>query len=360
MTKTRYLAIGLTILVAIGVASCDSRNKNPVSSPNTPSPVPPAPAPGVSGLDIAAPSSIAPGETVQLTASAKKTDKSVETVTGQGHWYSQDPAVLDVSPSGVAKGGARGEAIVRVSYGGWSASARVFVMPPDTYRLSGTVTDSGMGIAGVTVTIIAGVGENLTTMTDGRGTYALYGVRDHVRLQAKAAGYLNRSEDVDVRDHRAFDFEVIPEQRQRTDLRGRYRLTISRMPCPGTPLPETRSYDAIVTQEGPRLTVTLSGADFVVAAGRGNGFSGFVDAGNRVTFVIADPPDYYIYAPYDLIERIDGGRVLIVGGSVTAGLSSTGISGTLSGGILLASLEPYPQIHASCYGSAHRFELVRR
>jgi hypothetical protein len=78
--KTRYLAIGLTILVAIGVASCDSRNKNPVQSPNTPSPT--APAIGVSSIEIVPPSSIAPGESVQLTAKAGKTDDSVEIVDG--------------------------------------------------------------------------------------------------------------------------------------------------------------------------------------------------------------------------------------------------------------------------------------
>jgi hypothetical protein len=115
INKTRYVATVLTILVALGVASCDSRNENPVPSPNAPSPIPPAA--GVSGLDIVAPASIAPGETVQLTATAKKTDNTVEVASGQGHWYSQNPEVLDVSGSGVARGIARGEATIRLSYG---------------------------------------------------------------------------------------------------------------------------------------------------------------------------------------------------------------------------------------------------
>jgi hypothetical protein len=356
--KTRYLTIGLTILVAMGVASCDSRNENPVPSPNTPSPIPP-PTASVSGLDIVAPPSIAPGETVQLTATAKKTDNSVEVVSGQGHWYSQSPGVLDVSGNGMARAMARGEAIVRLSYGGWGASAHVFVMPPDTYRLIGTVTDSGMGIAGVTVTVIGGVGENLSATTDGRGVYALYGVRDRVRLQAKAAGYLNRLDDVDVRGHRSFDFEIIPEQPQRTDLRGRYALTIKRMPCPGTPLPEVRTYDATVTQDGPHLTVGLSGADFLVIGGRGDAFKGFIDAGNHATFPIGNPSERYDYGPYDVMERVDADRMLIIRGTVTAGLSATGIQGTLSGGIVLASHDMF-RIHASCYGTEHGFEMVRR
>ena len=110
-------------------------------------------------------------------------------------------------------------------------------------------------------------------------------------------------------------------------------------------MPDTRSYDATVTQDGPRLTVTLSGADFIVIRGRGNAFSGFIDAGNRVTFAIGDPSDEYHYGPYDLVERIDDARALIVSGSVTAELSSTGISGTLSGAFLLsATVEPFVRV----------------
>ena len=60
-------------------------------------------------------------------------------------------------------------------------------------------------------------------------------------------------------------------------------------------MPETRTYDATVTQDGPRLTVALSGADFLVIRGRGDAFTGFVDAGNRVTFPIGNPSE-----PYDL------------------------------------------------------------
>jgi hypothetical protein len=187
----------------------------------------------------------------------------------------------------------------------------------------------------------------------------VYGVRDRVRLQAKGTGYLNRIEEIDVRDHRTFDFEIIAA-RERTDLRGRYTLTVDSRSCPGTSLPQTRSYDATVTQDGPRLTVKLTGAEFIVTRGRGDSFSGFVDGGNRVTFAIGDPSDYYHYGPFDLAERIDDARVLIVSGSVTAGLSSTGISGTLSGAILLATIEPFRQLLPICYRTAHPFEMVRR
>jgi hypothetical protein len=355
--KTSYVAIGATILVAIGVVSCDSRKRTPVQPSTAPSPV--TPVPGLVRVELIAPGSIPLGESVQLTANAVKSDNSVENVSERAAWMSSDPGVVEISSTGVAKGIARGETVIRVSYQGRGSSTETFVLPAGTYRLIGTVTDGGRGIAGVTVTIIGGVGENLTAITDGKGIYALYGVRDHVRLLAKGVGYLNRIEEIDVAGHRSFDFEMIAE-RQRTDVRGRYALTIDRMPCPGKTLPQTRSYDAAVTQDGPRLTVTLSGADFIVTGGRGNAFSGFIDPGNRVTFAIGEQNYYYYYGPYDLVERIDAVSALIISGSVTAGLSSTGISGTMRGQFLLGTAEPFPRIQAYCYGTAHRFEMVRR
>jgi hypothetical protein len=128
-------------------------------------------------------------------------------------------------------------------------------------------------------------------------------------------------------------------------------------------VPETRSYDASVAQDGPRLTVTLSGADFILDRGRGNAFSGFIDGGERVTFAIGDGYSYYVYyGQYDLIERLSNTSALIISGRVTAGLSSTGISGTLNGEFILTQgiVPPFLRIQARCDGTAHRFEMVRR
>jgi hypothetical protein len=353
-TNARYLAIGATILIVFGLA-CEQNKFQP---PTTPGPITPAPA-GLVRLELIAPESIAPGASVQLTANATRADNSVENVSPQAVWMSQDPRVVEMSSTGAARGVGRGEAVIRSYYAGWSASTRTFVLPEGTYRLDGRVTDTGMGVAGVTVTVMGSVGGDLTTITDEEGRYWLYGVRDRVRLQAKGAGYLDRIEEVDVAGHRSFDLQITAEH-ERADLRGHYRLTLYRGPCASTPVPDIRSYDASVTQHGPRLTVVLSGADFIVTRGRGNAFSGFIDGGNRVTFAIGDPSDEYHYGPYDLVERIDDARALIVSGSVTADLSSTGISGTLRGAFLLsATVEPFVRIHA-CYGTAHRFEMVRR
>ena len=351
--KAPYFAIGASVMLLVALA-CDQNKFQPPTAPPAG-----APGSGLVRLELTAPAAIAPGESIQLTATAVKSDGSVETVSGSAIWTSSDPRVLTIGPGGLAKGVAGGEALIRVLYAGWNAATRTLVLPAGTYRVTGTVDDSGVGVAGVTVRVISGVGEGLTAITDGKGAYALYGLRDRVRLQANGAGYLDRVAEIEVDSHRTFDFQISPE-RERTDLRGRYTLTVDRMSCPSSRLPTTRSYDATVTQDGPRLAVALSGADFIVTAGRGNAFTGFIDAGNHLMFFIGDPSDYYNYGPYDVVERIDGASALIISGTVTARLSSSGISGTLSGGFSLSSLDPFPRIHEFCYWNSHRFEMVRR
>jgi hypothetical protein len=107
----------------------------------------------------------------------------------------------------------------------------------------------------------------------------------------------------------------------------------------------------------------LTGADFILTRGRGNRFSGTIDAGGRITFTIGDASFYYFYdGLFDLIERISAANALIVDGIATAGPTSTGIFGTLGGFLLLTQgvVEPFTNIQARCYNNSHRFELVRR
>ncbi len=359
-TKTPYLAIGSIVLVAIVVA-CDSRKENAFRSPTAPPPVNSAPV--LVDVDLIAPSSIAPGESVQVIANAIKSDKSVENVTEKTQWTSSDPGVVEVSATGVAKGVARGEAVIMARYQSRGAGIRTFVLPTGTYRLSGAVRDSGFGLAGVAIAIIDGEGKGLTTTTNENGNYALYGASGRVRLHATRAGYLNEVQETDVTRHHTFNIEMRLE-RQRTDLRGNYRLTIDRMGCPDAPLPETRSYDAFLAQDGPQLSVALSGANFIVTLGFGNSFSGVIDGSNRVTFNLIDAAYYssYYYGHHSLVERISGTSTLVISGRVIAGLSSTGISGTLNGKFSLTNAIVAPFVHfgSVCAGTAHRFEMVRQ
>jgi hypothetical protein len=125
-----------------------------------------------------------------------------------------------------------------------------------------------------------------------------------------------------------------------------------------------REYTATITQSGSQLDVVLSGADFIVIGGRGDRFSGIVDAEDRVTFAVGhdDGSFYYFYtAQWDVVERLTAANALVAHGTVTATASSTGIFGTLAGAINLSAgtTPPFGPFQAYCRGR-HGFDMVRR
>jgi hypothetical protein len=360
----RTIGFGAVALLGLTLASCDN-------------PAAPTRQPGQGGtpqvtvvrLEIAAPASIAPQESAQLTANAVKSDGSVENVTGQAQWSSSNSGVISVSSAGVATAVRPGEVMVLARYQAHNSSARLFAMPPGTHKLSGRITESGFPLGGVSVVVLAGVGEGLATSSDGSGSYALYGVAGRVRLQAKKEGYLDEIEELEVGDANAIhDIEMAPE-RERTNLSGTYSLTVSAGPCTGSQsssLPDearSRTYTAVVEQEGAPLTVSLSGAEFIITSGRGDHFAGSVDPLDNVTFGIGDSY-YYGYYPdlFDLVERFTSTSALLVNGIVTAKATSSDISGNLNGLFLIANATsgPFRPYSAKCYSSAHEFRMQRQ
>ncbi len=354
----RGASVTATILVTMAVASCDShkQNRTPLTSPT---PVPSAPV--VTRIELIAPASISPGTSQQMTLNAVKSDNSVEDVTSQAQWSSSNSRVLEVSATGLATAKVVGEATIRSQYHGLNGTRLTVVVPQGTFRLVGTVNDSGVPLAGTTVAIIAGVGEGLTTTTDGNGRYALYGVAGHVRLHAKREGYSNLLEELDVADNRAFDFEMRLD-RPRADLSGTYTLTFTRAACTSD-VPDRRAYQATVVQNGPRLGITLSGADFIVTSQHGNSFAGTMDGTDRVAFTINSAYTYYYYyGAYDIVERLNGSSVFIVDGLASGSISTGRIAGTLNGEFIVAqgSAAPFTRVLGHCYSTAHAFEMVRR
>jgi Bacterial Ig-like domain (group 2) len=349
-------------LAALALAACDSK-QTANSSPNQPSPM--TPVVGLARLELIVPPTIAPGESAQLTANAVQSDNSVQDVSAQARWMSTNPRVVEVGDTGVAKAVAAGEALITASYQARGASTRTFVLPVGTYRIGGTVTEAGDRLAGATVTVISGVGEGLTSTTNGGGDYAVFGVSGRVGIQVKKDGYVNRVDQIEVTDHRVVSFELVPDH-PRPDLSGIYALTISAASCAAAvSLPDdltTRSYTAKVAQDGPRLDVTLTGADLIVTRGRGDHFTGSLGANEDVRFTIGQSLYYYDPFGYDLVERLTGTTALIVNGGVTAKATPTRISGTLSGLFLLAqgAAPPFSQIERRCSANAHRFDMVRR
>lgn len=363
---SRYVAVIAAMGLVLVFASCDG--KSPTSPVPPPQPGQPAPV-TVVRLELVAPSEIAPGESVQLTANAVKSDGSVENVSSQAQWAPTDSPVLQLSSTGLATGIKRGETFVSARFSGRGANARIFVLPKGTFRLAGNIKESGFGIENVTVTVIAGVGEGLTTLSGSGGSYVLYGVSGPVQIHLKKEGYRNDILQLAVTAHRTADFEIVAD-RPRKDYSGTYTLTISASPCGFTsgPFPDaakSRVYTANVAQDGGRLTVTLSDADFIVTNGNGNRFFGFVDLTDTITFPIGATFDFYYYYYYsghfDIVERFSA-TALMVNGTVTARGTPALISGTLRGSILISrsASAPFLPYSSRCPSNTHGFEMVRR
>jgi hypothetical protein len=366
-TRFRYIALILTLGLGLVAASCDKGPTRPsVQTTGTPGALAALP---VVRIAITVPDAIDPGASAQLTANAIRSDGSVENVTGQTQWTSTNARVIQVSSAGIVTGGERGEANLNARYQNRSATARMMVLPGGTFRLIGQVTDGGFPIEGVTVVVLGGTGEGLTTLTGPTGAFALYGVGGQVRLQAKKEGYLNRIEEVLVTEHRSMGFEMTIDGPRR-DLHGTYTLTVipnvTSIGCPSTRFPDSiqnRSYIADVEQSGPKLTVRLSGADFIVTNGYGDHFSGFVSADGKVTFNVGDAYYYYYYyGHFDFVERLNPASALLVKGTVNATSNPTLISGLLEGSILVSVgvTAPFMRYTASCFARDHRFEMRRR
>jgi hypothetical protein len=362
LTRCRPAAIRAAIGGLLVFASCDKGPTSPRLSETAPASVI-----ATVRIELVAPAEIAPGESVQLTANAVKSDFSVENVSSKAQWTPTDSPTLQLSPTGRATGKDRGEQVISARFGGQSASARILVLPNGTFRLAGTIRETGFGIANATVTVVAGVGEGLTARSGFDGSYALYGVSGQIRVQIKREGYVTSTEQIDVPAHRNYDFNIDPE-RPRQDHSGTYTLTITAAsacrPSP-SPLPDEatrRIYTANVTQDGGRLTVTLTGADFIVSDGYGNRFSGFIDLAGTVTFALGDAYYFHYYDEhYQIVERFQGGALIVVG-NVAAKETPGVISGTLAGAIATSgrTSPPYGTYGASCFAPTHRFEMVRR
>src|SRR5262245_52724172 len=106
----------LTVAVVSGVvAACHSSSPTAPKAGSGPNP-PIGSIPILTGLAIAAPSSIAPGESVQFTVTVTRSDGSVENVSAQTTWSSSNSKVLEVGPTGLARGVAVGDASIFARY----------------------------------------------------------------------------------------------------------------------------------------------------------------------------------------------------------------------------------------------------
>src|SRR5688572_10877623 len=319
--KSRFIALVAVAILAVALVSCGDD-----PSPVRPSPLgstpPPTGSSTVTRIDTVIPASMEPGASVQATARATLSDGSSRDVTSEAQWSSSNTGVVRAGGTGVLAAGTRGEAVVVARHSGRSSSGHILVLPTGTFRLTGRVADTGVPVDGVRVEVIGGTGQGLTAVSNAAGDFALYGVGGRVTVHSKKQGYLNRTQDVDVTGNQSVNIDLQFDG-PRAQLEGKYTLQITAQGCAGR-IPDaatTRTYDASVAQAGPRLTVTLTGADFIVANGHGNGFVGTV-AGDRVIFSLTSGFFYYYYYYYasgdfDIVERLTPTSVLMFSGTAT-------------------------------------------
>ena len=365
MRSCTRLALVLAGLIVLSTCNDRPSPSLPPTTPGPPTPVPPA----VLRIEINGPGEIEPGESVQFTATAFKTDNTTENVTAQAIWSPPSTQVLTVSSGGLVTGRARGEQFIQARYQNRTATLRVLVLPRGTFKLSGNVREGGVGIPDAEVTVLSGTGQGLSVRSGFNGAYTLYGVAGNLRLEVKRDGYHTREFNLDVRGHQVEGLEIVALQ-ARSDFRGVYGLTITAANCRSgnASFPEEakrRVYTATVSQDGGRLTVKLSDANLLLVNGRGDQFTGFVDVAGGIRFTISDSSFYYYYyyytGSYDIMERMTS-QTLVVVGTVTAQGSPARISGTLNGSINVAGTltTPLGRFTNWCLSQSHGFEMERR
>jgi hypothetical protein len=177
-----------------------------------------------------------------------------------------------------------------------------------------------------------------------------------------------RIENLTLVDHRSQNF-TLAWASPRPDLSGTYTLTVLLADRCRASYPEatfSRTYTAVVVQNGPALTVTLSVAMLVAdRAGNGDRFRGRMEPG-QVVFSIGNADDYYYYyygrIP-GIVEQIEPSLYYMVFGSVTiANATPNRLAGLLNGAIMTKSRDPQQPGGApdrDCTAPDHQFVLSR-
>lgn len=372
--RTSHYGQGLLAALALAglMTACD---KGPVPTPiPRPNQGPNTnPQPSVTKVELNGPASVAPGESVHFTAKLYLSDGSSRDGNSEVKWTSTNTAVLRVDSAGLVTGVRTGEARIMIRWNNTvNAWKDVIAVPAGTFRMIGAVTEDIVPptpIVGAQVDVVDGSTAILSATTDWDGRYRLYGVPADSEIRITRSGYQPFLRAVQLTGHTTRDFQLALAN-QRPDISGTYSLTLGGGGCSGSPqLAEElrqRTYTAVLTQNGPRVDVVLSGPAFAVnKIKKGNAFSGFVDPGG-VTFKIAEGAFYYYYyygPEYypDVVERLANSTLLVVTGTAKVAVTANGLSGTLDGS-LVNYRDGFPQVVntlGSCWSRTFPFTLVR-
>jgi hypothetical protein len=313
----------------------------------------------------------APGR--QLAAIAFAQDGSSRDVSASASWRTFRLAILTVQ-AGRVSGIAVGESNVEAVFNGLRSMREIIVVPAGTCRLFGLVSeadDARVPVVDARVEATGGqiVGVQTTTAPDGR--YRLYGVAGDTTLRVSKDGYQTNTQNLVVTNDTPLLTMTLTLVRPRLDISGAYTLTLTADPNCSSGLPEplrTRSYGAVLTQVGPQVNVTLTGASFAISRrGGGDHFTGRIEP-TQLVFSLPQFDGYY-YGSYgdayypNIIEEVAGPNYLAIWGKVAAVGTSGSFSGALDGAFELYSFDPRTRGNQSpaarCRSGANRFQLSR-
>ena len=320
------------------------------------------------GLKITAPDAIAPGQTVPFVATASMSDGTTQDYTRKVTWSAVPTSVMTISSIGQATAQAAGDVSITATLAGGTCCRPVTitrtVLPPNTYRLIGTVSESSYSVTGGVVAVLSGVGVGLSATTNGGGSYQLYGVAGPIQLKFSKAGYDDIVKTFTATQNDVLDFPEAHQTGGLPSLAGSYSLTLSADPgCPTipvagiVPLPDDfrqpRTYAASLTQNGPELTVRLTDPGMIPYQ---NHFMGRV-APDGIDFQVKSWSYYYYGNPELIAEQLSGTQKFEFGGQLHAQRSGDAIAGHLDGTIEVIS--PSPASSGMCVATSHQMTMTR-
>ena len=342
-----------------------------------PGPTSPSPVLSVSRVVITGSDSVAPGESMQLSAAAVLSDGTTRAVTKDVTWEASSGSPLTISASGlVTASHERGEGEITARYstlpaakpGAERASLTMFVLPRGTYVLAGSVKDGGAPLSGVAIELSAGSAAGMATTSNP--SFRFYGVEGETEVRASKAGYETQTRRIAVLGHQTMTFDLIPSDPWPI-VGGTYTLRIVAAAECRDLLPEIardRTYTAVVTQQGFQLKVALTGSKLGLWGS--NSFSGTSEH-NRTLFTL----DTYVgakpgaFGDPSVLEFVTAPNTYFTFfGSAVTTATENGYAGLLDGSVeLLAVLngpwdygggDDYAKL-ASCRSTTHQFTLTR-
>jgi carboxypeptidase family protein len=310
-------------------------------------------APSISSLEISGPASVAPGQSAQFSVTIRLSDGTRKSASPDTKvkWQACCLSFVRVDASGLVTapqqvGDTTLTAEVSTAGGVRRSTKEVSILPDGTYRMVGVVNDAefpAVPIAGARVEVTPGP---VVATTDFGGQYRLYGVPAEADVRVTRDGYAPIVQSLRLTAHVTRNFQLAADG-QRLNLTGKYTLAIDVNGCqssrPVTPDLQHRRYEAVLTQQGPTVDVTLTEPRFRLnSVGRGNRFSGTVDSAGATFTLRGYAGDYYYYhygsEDYpDLMEQLPDGTILNAYGKVVATASAGVLSGQTSVGGALSN-----------------------